>query len=126
MNRTHVLPKILLGVSLLGVSLTGCATAPEPTERVASTQAAIRSAEEVGAKQVPQAALHLQLAHEQADRAKQLIQAGDNERAGYILMRAESDAELALAMARESSLRSDAQHALERVRALKAQAAPGT
>jgi hypothetical protein len=107
--------------SLALATLTACASAPEPKERVASSRAAMRSAEEMGARHVPAAALHLQLANEQADFAKALIQKGDNERAGWVLMRAEADAELALALARESSLRAEAHQAMDKVRALKQQ-----
>lgn len=102
-----------------------CASGPEPTERVASTQAAIRSAEEVGAHHVPQAAFYLQLAREQSDNGRALMKAGQNDRAAMVLMRAESDAELALALTRETETRREAQDALDKVRALKAQLAPG-
>ncbi len=74
-----------------------------PTERLQSSAAAIRAAEEVGADRVPEAQLHLQLAKEQSDRAKKMIDnGGDRDEAKLVLARAESDANLALALARTS------------------------
>src|SRR3954468_8537371 len=98
---------------------TACASIPAPQERLVASQAAIRAAEEVGANDVPAAALHLQLAREQTDNAKKLMQQGDNHRAEYSLLRAEADAELALQLAKEAPARAEAQAALDKVQALK-------
>ena len=89
-------------VAAIGVAALACAGAPEPTERLASAQASLRAANEVGAKDVPQAQLHAQLAQEQVDQANKLIKEGDNERAEMVLRRAQADAELAVALAREA------------------------
>jgi Domain of unknown function (DUF4398) len=103
-------------VFLLGA---GCASAPVPSDRVAASEASIRAAEEVGAQRVPAAALHLQLAREQADAARELIRQHQNERARYMLLRAEADAELALSMARGQAMQADAQRALDQVHGLQ-------
>lgn len=106
------------GVALL----VGCgSSAAVPNERVASTEAAIRAAREVGAQQTPQAALHLRLAEEQLDTGRKLMKEGDNKRASWVLARAESDAEVAVAMARETGARAVAQQTLERVKQLRSQ-----
>src|SRR5690606_25732344 len=84
----------------------GCASAPVPTEQMESSAATIRAAQEVGAADVPSAALHLQLAQEQMDFASNLIESGGDDElrdAQLVLMRAKSDADLALALARERS-----------------------
>lgn len=47
-------------------ALAACASQPDPTEHLAASMAAVRGAETAGAAQVPQAALHLKLADEQA------------------------------------------------------------
>ena len=60
-----------IGIGVAAAAL-GCASGPGPGERVASTQAAIRAAQEVGAQRVPAATLHLQLAKEQSDYAAEL------------------------------------------------------
>jgi hypothetical protein len=109
-----------LGLALLlGGAVSSCASAPPPVEKMEASQAAIRAAEELGAKKVPQAALHLQLAKEQSEAAKSSLAQGERERAEGLLLRAAADAELALALARESSARDEAQQAIDRIQAMK-------
>lgn len=96
--------RTLLGVlSLIGVGIAGCASQPAPTDQVASSLAAVRGAEEIGAMKVPEAALHVKLAQEQIERAKRLMNAGENARAQDVAVRAYQDAELAIAIARETN-----------------------
>jgi hypothetical protein len=101
--------------------LAGCASSSPPTARMASAEAATRAAQEVGAEKDPRAELHLRLAQEELDRAHKLVRDGENERADFVLQRASADAELALALARESSERQAAQDAIEGVRKLQQQ-----
>jgi hypothetical protein len=115
MMRNVVFAEVLAVAGLLA----GCASAPPPVERMESSTAAIRAAEEVGAPRVPQAALHLQLAKEQSDHAKAVVANGDREQAEGLLMRAEADAELAVALAREDAARSEARQAMDQIRALR-------
>ena len=100
----------------------GCATAAVSPERLAATEGAIRAADEMGAAKVPEAALHLQLAKDQEAEAKKLLNKGEKKRGEVLLMRAQSDAEVAIAMAREPTVKADAQQALDRVKALEEQA----
>ncbi len=106
---------------IAAVGLVACASTPPPHDRQASSEAAIRAAKEIGAAQVPQAALHLKFAQEWLDKAKAQMREGDNAEASYTLLRAQADAELALALARENKTSTDAQAILERVRALRAE-----
>ena len=109
----------LLGFVLSAVFMAGCGSYPAPTERVASAEAGIRGAQEVGAGNVPQAALSVKLAQEEVQKAKQLMQDGDNKRAELILMRAQADAELSLAQAREQQARNEADKALDQVKSMR-------
>jgi len=68
---------------------------------------------------VPSAALSVKLAQEEVQKAKQLMQDGDNKRAELILMRAQADAELALAQAREQQAKAEAEKAVEQVKSLR-------
>ncbi len=84
----------------------------------------MRGATEVGAGQIPRAALHLKLAEEQIDKAKRFIQDGYNQRAELALRRAQADAELALAIAREHQALEKVRGAQQRMQQLKAQVGP--
>jgi outer membrane murein-binding lipoprotein Lpp len=99
--------------------LASCATTPPP-ERMETSAATIRAAQEVGASGVPQAALHVQLAREQAEQAKGLLEKGEREQAESLFARAQADADLALALAREDVDKIAAQQAVDEVRTLQA------
>lgn len=114
--------KFFISIStMLAVSgLFGCASVPAPTAKVASSEAAVRAADELKANDTPAAQLHLKLAQDQLESAKKLIEEGDNKRAEYVLTRAQADAELAVALAKETSLAKEAQLAMDKVQELKA------
>lgn len=108
-----------LGIALICAATSACATTQ--ALHVESSVAAIRSAEEHGATTVPQASLHLLFAKEALAQATALNTAGDKERAESWLLRAEADAELAVALSRAASERADAEAAVMRVRELRAE-----
>jgi len=87
----------------IGLLAAGCAHYPAPTDQVASSLAAVRGAEEAGAADVPNAALHVKLAQEEIQQAKQLMEDEQNQRAEDKALRAGQDAELALLLTRKSS-----------------------
>ena len=105
--------------SILAIATT-CACAacgasyPAPTQRMADTISAQRSAQEIGANSIPQGQLHLKLADEQLAQAKSLMAKDENRRAEFMLVRAKGDAELALALARASNAKKEAQAATEK------------
>jgi hypothetical protein len=104
---------------MAGLALVACGSVPPPNDRAASSEAAIRGAREVGAEQVPQASLHLKLAEEQLAKGKSQMKDGDNKQAGYTLLRAQADAELALALAKENKTRTEAQQVIDKARSLR-------
>ena len=104
---------------LLLALAAGCGSYPPPAERLTTAEAAIRGAEEVGAAKVPRAQLHLQLAQEQTDKAKRLMQDGYNERAELTLKRAQADAELSIAIAKEHEMVTKAELEQAKVEQLK-------
>jgi hypothetical protein len=116
-----------IGAAAIGLAATavGCgATVAPPVERLASTDAAIRSARELGAASDPQAALHLKLADEQIARARQLMNDGDNRQADLLLQRAKSDAELSVMITKERSAEADATKAKQILDDDRAKGAP--
>jgi len=108
----------ILGLVAL-VALAACASYPAPTDRVNTAEAAIGRAQGAGAPNVPSAALSLKLAQEEVQKAKQLMQDGDNKRAETMLMRAQADADLSYAQAREQQAKAEAQKATEQAKELR-------
>ena len=109
--------ELIVGSLLFAAFAAGCAS--RPALRTESSTSAIRAAEEVGASGVPGAALHLQLAREELDRARGLSDRGEKDEAASQLLRAEADAELAIVLSREQAEKSEAAQAMERVRRLQ-------
>jgi hypothetical protein len=117
-NRIQLALVGLVGFTTL--ALVGCGgSLPPPSDRLASAEAASRSARELGAERDPKAALHLKLAQEQIEQAKRLMSDGDNRRADLVLQRASSDAELSVMLAKETNASSEAQKAKEKVTQMK-------
>jgi len=108
---------ILAGSILLAAIIDGCGSSPV-LNKEASTSA-IRAAEEVGASNVPSASLYLQLAKEELENAKALAAKGDKEEAESMLLRAQADGELAIALSRGDADKKEAAQAIERVRQLR-------
>lgn len=113
----HIHMAMLVGGVLFASVLAGCGSSP-PINKEASTSA-IRAAEEVGASAVPQASLYLQLAKEGLENAKVLAAKGDKEEAESMLLRAQADAELAVALSRGDADKKEAAQAIERVQQLR-------
>ena len=116
--------RVALGsiIALMLASACG-ASAPVPEAQRTETLAAVRAAEEVGAPNVPNAALHLKMARDQIATAESLIREDENEQATLVLLRAQADAELALELAREQQMKNEAAEARERIEKLKKEAA---
>jgi hypothetical protein len=113
--------------SALLAALAGCASSPMPVQRMADAEAAVRTLQETGAPSTPQAQLHLRLAQEEIAQAKALVANGDNGRADFVLIRARSDAELALGETRAQAAQAEAQRVLEQLAEMPANGvAPST
>jgi regulator of protease activity HflC (stomatin/prohibitin superfamily) len=108
---------LMVGSLLFVAVAAGCSSSP--ALRTEPSTSAIRAAEEVGASDVPRAALHLQLAKEELDRARTLSDNGKKDEAASQLLRAEADAELAVLLSREQTEKAEAAQAMERVRQLQ-------
>ena len=101
---------------LLGV---GCGASAPPTLQQSKTQSAIRGAEVAGAEDTPKAKLHLKMAKDHLANAEQLIAEEEYDDAALVLRRAEADAELAIALAKESNARERAEDLQRKVQELK-------
>jgi Domain of unknown function (DUF4398) len=116
--KISIISTLTRGMFVVGTFATiNCASSP-PLKTEPSTSG-IRAAEAVGASNVPRAALHLQLAKEELNQANKLWSSGDKEQGASMLLRAQVDAELALAISREDAERADASAALAKVHELQ-------
>jgi hypothetical protein len=97
----------------------GCANVPIPNEELAQSESALRSAQEIGAAQIPQAALELKLSQDELVKAREFIKDDHNEDARQTLLRSRADAELALALTRQGKAAHDAQGAQDELRAVQ-------
>jgi Na+-translocating ferredoxin:NAD+ oxidoreductase RnfG subunit len=88
---------------LLVVLAAGCAAPKPPTTQLTAAKAAIRGAVEAGAKSAPKGALHLKMARDQVGQAEDLIVAEKTSEARHLLIRAEADGNLAVALAKEAA-----------------------
>jgi uncharacterized protein YqfA (UPF0365 family) len=103
-----------MSASIGALWLAACGGGAPPSERLVTAEAAVRGAQELGANtSPPRAALHLQLAQEQVEKAKRYIEEDLHQRAELVLRQAQADAELAIALARNEEMK----HRLEAARA---------
>lgn len=105
------------------LTLCGCAGVQLGGERLDRSEATIQSATALGADRLPDASAHLQLAREQTAEARALAAAGD-DRAPRVLARAQADADLAVALAQEPSVRAQAVRAQQDLESVRARPAP--
>jgi hypothetical protein len=92
-------------------SALGCgASTPPPNDQFAAAQADVGRAQAGGAPDVPDAMLHLQLAQEDLQRAKQLM-GTDNDRAASLCAVARSEAQLASSLSLQAKAEQGARSA---------------
>ena len=107
------------GVLGLAIFVFGCAQGAKPDDQLAASEASVRTAQEIGAGSYPRAALSLQLAVDELQRAKDLIKNGENDRAKNQLLRSRVDGDLALALTKSAQALTEAQAARDRLETLR-------
>jgi hypothetical protein len=110
--------RFILGLLACG-ALTACASTPVPQTQLTDAKVSTSAAQAVGARDEPQAALHLKMAEDAIVEAEKWIAAGDNDAAIPVLERARADAELAQALTHLAKREDAAKAALGRVDALE-------
>lgn len=113
MHRTHWI--------VLAALVGACGSTPLSTAAVARAKSSMSAAEAIGAKQNPQAALHLKMARDDIAAAERLNENGEEEEAARALERADADAQLALSLTREEHMRKEAEAAFAQNRTLNEQ-----
>jgi hypothetical protein len=110
-------------VAICSALAASCGGAPYPVAARADAQGELAAATEIGAEDVPRAALHLEMARQQLRDADTLIEEGRHEQAQLLLVRAGADARVALELTRAVHLREEATRAQQRVEALRRETA---
>lgn len=98
-------------IGTLAACVSACGGAAQPQAQLSDANAAVRAASEVGAADVPEASLHLKLARDQIAEARQLMKQGENDKARWVLVRAQADAEAAVAQAKAVEAQQEAARA---------------
>ena len=114
----HIKIAILAGGLLTGLFIAGCGSNAVVVDEE-STTSSIRAAEEVGASDISNASLYLQLAKEELVKAQTFAENGQKEEAESMLLRASADGELAVALSRSDTDKREAADAIERVKQLR-------
>jgi len=114
----HIKMISLVGVFLSGLLIAGCGSSPAVVNEESSTSS-IRAAQEVGASDISNASLYLQLAKEELVKAQTFAENGDKEEAESMLLRATVDGELAVALSRSDADKKEATEAIEKVNQLR-------
>jgi hypothetical protein len=103
--------RIPTSAALLSVLMLGCGSSlPPPNDEWAAANGEITRAQQGGAPTFPDAKLHLQLAQEDLQKSKDLMDK-DNRRAASIAAVAKVEAQLALSIARAQQTQGLAQQA---------------
>jgi predicted small lipoprotein YifL len=100
-------------------SMAACGGAQVPNAQMTDAKSSAKAAEAMGARQEPQAALHLKMAEDAISDAQKHIDNGDNEGAIPVLERAVADANLARALTHEASTKRTADEAIARLNNLE-------
>jgi hypothetical protein len=118
MNHVHRIAVASVCASI-ALTFSACGGPQAPMRAQTSAVAAVRSAEELGAERYPRASYHLELAHEQLQKALALIEENEDEEAAMWLRRAQVDAELAMALSREAAAAARARDVQEQIHDLR-------
>jgi hypothetical protein len=102
----------LAASALLAAVTAACGSSfPPPNDEYSAATNEVGRAESGGAPAVPDAKLHLQLAQEDLQKSKGLIDQGENRRAADLISVARVEAQLALSLAKQQQAEEQARKA---------------
>ena len=111
-------PSLLL-VPIAAVVAAGCASTPPPVQKYADAQSTIDHARAAGTAQYADSQYHTNLATQQLANAKSQINDGDNGEAARNILRAQTDADLSLALAHDHMVNQQTQQAYQQTAAVQ-------
>jgi hypothetical protein len=111
-RRTSMTPRTLWTVVVGAVpwAMACGSSVPTPHDQWADAQANLGRAQMAGAPEVPMAKLHMRLAQEDLQKAKELMEK-DNKRAASLSALANSEAQLAISLAKAAASQEEARNA---------------
>jgi Domain of unknown function (DUF4398) len=118
MTKLNLIPA-LTGLALFAAACGGSAV---PLDKLTDAKSTVRAAQEAGATNNPQAALHLKMANDELASAQRALDDKDNDKGRLLLNQAQSDADLSLALARGAEDKQNAQEAQAKIVDLSKQA----
>ena len=117
--------KSVVSVSgLVALFVVGCGSSAVPLDRLTDAKATVRAAQEAGAQNTPQAALHLKMAKDQLSVGDRAASEGHDQQAARAYARAKADAELAVLLAQLNAVTKKLDEATEKTNALASGASP--
>lgn len=116
------LKSIFATSGIVALFVIGCGGSAVPFDRLTDAKATARAAQEAGAQNTPQAALHLKMANDELATAQKAIDDNDGDRARLVLNQAQADADLSLSLARGATEKQQAEAAQAKVDGLRKQA----
>lgn len=120
MNKLHRVTTYSACLAL--AFIVGCGSAALPMDKLTDAKSTVRAAQEAGAQNSPQAALHLKMANDELASAQKAVDDGDADRARLLIGQAQADADLSLTLARGSEATQAAQAAQAKIDTLSKQA----
>ena len=98
-----------LTTSVAIVTLAACASVPVAPEKIQASEQAVQDAQAAGADRQPGAAKYLELAQGELTQGKRFSDTGEPRKAETMLAKAEWDAKLATAKAKEGTSQTEVQ-----------------
>lgn len=116
-NRSAPSPRVLLGLALLALLVSGCASSRVPPPDLTASRNAVTEADQAGA--VEAAPLAMRNARMKLDEAQRALNDEDYERAKLLAEQAQVDAEYAEAKARAATAQAAVDELRESIRVLR-------
>jgi len=102
------------------VTLAACASVPVAPDKVQASEQAVQDAQAAGADRQPAAAKYLELAQGELTQGKRLSDTGEPRKAETMLAKAEWDAKLATAKAKEGTSQAEVQRLADELQKVSA------
>jgi hypothetical protein len=119
---SRLMPRAIALTMAMGFLASGCASEKISQQEYAQPMQVMAAAEQAGAKEDSDAAIHMQYAEENLKKANELMDSEDYDDARHYLEMAKADAQLALALAEGKGMRAKVKELDKRIEKVKTDA----